>query len=81
MTPNELASAVDRYRLSDDAAAGVASDPDDALGALAASYEEQLQRRGAIDFPAMLSWPLRLLRAGRPGTSRSAVGFPLGARR
>src|SRR6266542_3562726 len=62
VTPNELASAVDRYRLSDDAAAGVASDPDDALGALAASYEEQLQRRGAIDFPAMLSWPLRLLR-------------------
>ena len=62
VTPNELASAVDRYRLSDDAAAAVASDPDDALGALAASYEEQLQRRGAIDFPAMLSWPLRLLR-------------------
>ena len=62
VTPNELASAVDRHRLSDDAAAAVASDPDDALGALAASYEEQLQRRGAIDFPAMLSWPLRLLR-------------------
>src|SRR5579859_5855797 len=62
VTPNELASAVDRYRLSDDAAAGVALDPDNALRALAASYEEQLQRRGAIDFPAMLSWPLRLLR-------------------
>ena len=31
VTPNELASAVDRYRLSDDAAVGVAADPDDAL--------------------------------------------------
>jgi DNA helicase-2/ATP-dependent DNA helicase PcrA len=62
VTPNELASAVDRYRLADDTAAAIASDPDDALGALAASYEEQLRCRGAIDFPAMLSWPLRLLR-------------------
>src|SRR6266545_721897 len=62
VTPNELASEVDRYRLSDDAAGSVASDSDDALGALAASYEEQLRYRGAIDFPAMLSWPLRLLR-------------------
>jgi len=62
VTPDELASAVDRYRLSSDVAAGVAVEADDALGALAASYEQQLQRRGAIDFPAMLSWPLRLLR-------------------
>src|SRR6266542_4455247 len=58
VTPNELASAVDRYRLSADSA----SEADDALAALAASYEQQLQRRGVIDFPAMLSWPLRLLR-------------------
>jgi DNA helicase II / ATP-dependent DNA helicase PcrA len=62
VTPAELAFAVDRHRLSVDVAAGVAEEPDDALGALAASYEQQLRRRGAIDFPAMLSWPLHLLR-------------------
>jgi len=58
VTPHELATAVNRYRLSGESAL----DPDDALAALAAGYEQQLQRRGAIDFPAMLSWPLRLLR-------------------
>src|SRR5712692_8839882 len=58
ISPNELAAAVDRCRLDVD----VRSETDDSLAALAAAYDEQLQRRGAIDFPAMLSWPLRLLR-------------------
>jgi DNA helicase II / ATP-dependent DNA helicase PcrA len=62
VTPNELASAVDRYRLSADGDRAVGDESDDALAALAACYEDQLQRRGGIDFPAMLSWPLRLLR-------------------
>jgi DNA helicase-2/ATP-dependent DNA helicase PcrA len=54
----ELAAAVDRCRLAVDSR----TDPDDPLAALAAVYDEQLRRRGAIDFPAMLGWPLRLLR-------------------
>jgi DNA helicase-2/ATP-dependent DNA helicase PcrA len=57
VSPSELAIAVERFRLSVDAA----SEPDDPLAALASAYDEQLRRRGAIDFPAMLSWPLRLL--------------------
>jgi DNA helicase II / ATP-dependent DNA helicase PcrA len=62
VTPSELAAAVDRYRLSDDRDPNDPPPADDALGALAASYESQLRCRGVIDFPAMLSWPLRLLR-------------------
>jgi len=58
VSPTELAAAVDRCRLAVD----VPAEPDDPLAALAAAYDEQLLRRGAIDFPAMLSWPLRLLR-------------------
>src|SRR5258708_20355969 len=55
VTPNELASAVDRYRLSSDAAAGVAVEADDALRALAADYEHQLHRRRATAFPPLLT--------------------------
>ena len=59
VSPGELASAVDRFRLSDTAL----EQSDDPLSALVEAYEEQLRRRNAIDFPAMLSWPLRLLQA------------------
>jgi hypothetical protein len=52
----ELASAVDRCRLAVEPA-----HPDDPLATLAAAYDEQLRRRGVIDFLATLSWPLRLL--------------------
>jgi DNA helicase II / ATP-dependent DNA helicase PcrA len=55
---SELATAVERWRL----AAEGQPEADDALAALAAAYDERLRRRGAIDFPAMLAWPLRLLR-------------------
>ena len=59
VSPGELASAVDRFRLSDTAL----EQSDGPLSALVEAYEEQLRRRNAIDFPAMLSWPLRLLQA------------------
>ena len=58
ISPSELAAAVNRCRLAVD----VPAEADDPLAALAAAYDEQLRHRGAIDFPAMLSWPLRLLR-------------------
>ena len=58
ISPGDLATAVDRCRLALDPSV----DPDDPLTALAAAYDEQLRRRGAMDFPAMLSWPFRLLR-------------------
>ena len=60
--PSELASAVDRLPSVVDSDRGVVAESDDPLAALAAAYENQLRRRSAIDFPAMLSWPLRLLR-------------------
>jgi len=63
VSPNELAAAVDRCRLAADVPAESEDDP---LVALAAAYDEQLRRRGAIDFPAMLSWPLRLMRDDTP---------------
>ena len=58
VSPSELASAVDRFRLFDNAI----GESDDPLMALVGAYEEQLRRRNALDFPAMLTWPLRLLR-------------------
>src|SRR5207302_726191 len=58
ISPSEIATAVDRYRL----ALHTPSATDDPLAELALAYDEQLLGRGAIDFPAMLSWPLRLLR-------------------
>jgi DNA helicase-2/ATP-dependent DNA helicase PcrA len=54
----ELAAAVDRWRLTGD----MRTESDDPLAGLAAAYDEHLRRRGAIDFPSMLAWPLRLLR-------------------
>jgi len=56
VSPNELASAVDWCRLS------AVREPDDPLVALVGAYEDQLRRRNALDFPAMLTWPLCLLR-------------------
>jgi DNA helicase-2/ATP-dependent DNA helicase PcrA len=56
---SELASAVDRFRLAD----GAVGESDDPLSALVGAYENQLRRRNAIDFPAMLVWPLRTLQA------------------
>ena len=58
ISPSELATAVDRCRL----AVAAPAEANDSLAALASAYDQQLQRRGAIDFPAMLGWPLRLLR-------------------
>ena len=49
--PSELASAVDRFRLAD----GAVEEADDPLAALVGAYEDQLRRRDAIDFPAMLA--------------------------
>ena len=59
VSATELASAVDHCRLATD---GVLEEADNPLPALAAAYEAQLRRRNVIDFPAMLSWPVRLLR-------------------
>src|SRR5205823_300031 len=50
ISPSELATAVDRYRL----ALHTPSATDDPLAELALAYDEQLLGRGAIDFPAML---------------------------
>jgi len=58
VSPSELAAAVDRFRLFDNAI----GESDDPLMALVGAYEEQLRRRNALDFPAMLTWPLQLLR-------------------
>lgn len=56
--PRDLASRLERYRLA--AEPGPAPDADK-LAALAERYEELLRRRGAVDYPAMLSLPLRLM--------------------
>jgi DNA helicase-2/ATP-dependent DNA helicase PcrA len=58
VSARELAIAVDRCRLAVD----VTNLADDPLTALATAYDQELVRRGAIDFPAMLGWSLRLLR-------------------
>ena len=50
-------------------------------GALAASYEDQLQRRGAHRFSGHAQLATAPAAARRPGAARSAVGLPLGARR
>lgn len=60
-----LERAVERYRLTGDAGtataepgtAGVAA----AVAAVAEAYERLLERRRAVDYPAMLALPLRLL--------------------
>jgi DNA helicase II / ATP-dependent DNA helicase PcrA len=54
-----LERLVERVRL--ERAAG--APPPDSLGELIGRYEARLQQRGAIDYPAMLTLPLRLFRA------------------
>jgi DNA helicase-2/ATP-dependent DNA helicase PcrA len=54
-SPGEWAADLKRYRLGTPA---LAADP---LQSLARTYEELLRRRGAVDYPAMLTLPLRLL--------------------
>jgi DNA helicase-2/ATP-dependent DNA helicase PcrA len=54
--PLLLQAAVARHRLADE------GPPDPAIAAVAEAYEELLRRRRAVDFPAMLALPLRLLR-------------------
>ncbi len=52
-----LRRALDRHRLALTGGAHAVT-----LQAIAAAYETQLRRRGAVDYPAMLLEPLRLLR-------------------
>jgi DNA helicase-2/ATP-dependent DNA helicase PcrA len=54
-SPAEWAADLDRCRLG---TPGLDADP---LRSLARAYEELLRRRGAVDYPAMLALPLRLL--------------------
>jgi DNA helicase-2/ATP-dependent DNA helicase PcrA len=54
--PADLRRALERHRLGGVTAAG-----DPPLAPLADAYEALLRRRGAVDYPAMLALPLRLL--------------------
>lgn len=57
----DLARRLERYRLG----AAVHSESD-GLGVLARTYESLLQRRNAVDYPAMLILPLRLFATSPP---------------
>lgn len=57
---DELAAALDRFRLRSDS--GRRAGDSAQLRALVDAYEALLQRRGAVDYPAMLALPLRLFR-------------------
>jgi DNA helicase II / ATP-dependent DNA helicase PcrA len=65
----QLDRAVERYRLQTAGAAGEPSDSDVLDGAfvaeLSAAYERRLEARAAVDYPAMLTLPLRLLDANQ----------------
>ncbi|MGE3795878.1 MAG: ATP-dependent helicase [Dehalococcoidia bacterium] len=54
-----LAARLERYRLEGEPAVGHTAQ----LAAFAERYEALLRRRGAVDYPAMLSLPLRLFAA------------------
>jgi len=55
----ELATRLERYRLAAD---GSTAEPSAAaLATITGCYEDHLRRRGAVDYPAMLALPLRLL--------------------
>ena len=54
----QLAADLTRYRLRDGQGEG-----SEILQSLAAAYEATLRRRGAVDFPAMLTLPLQLFEA------------------
>jgi DNA helicase-2/ATP-dependent DNA helicase PcrA len=61
---DELQLALDRFRLT-----GADEGEAERLHSLADEYEALLRRRGAVDYPAMLAWPLRLFR-DRPDAMR-----------
>lgn len=64
MSVAKLASSLDRFRVTTASGASRIPYEDDIdnelLAALTAAYEELLQRNGAVDYPAMLTLPLRL---------------------
>jgi DNA helicase-2/ATP-dependent DNA helicase PcrA len=63
-SPAELAASLEQLRRSED---GVPAIPP--WSALLTAYEGLLRRYGAVDYPAMLTWPLRLFRE-QPETLR-----------
>jgi superfamily I DNA/RNA helicase len=64
MSLSRLSRALERYRLGGYGDTSVSSDRDDIgeelLRPLSTAYEALLQRHQAVDFPAMLTSPLRL---------------------
>ena len=70
--PIELAAAVERLRRSGASGGPGGTGPEpDALVVLARAYEAGLRRRGAVDYPALLALPVRLLE-DRPDLLRAA---------
>jgi DNA helicase II / ATP-dependent DNA helicase PcrA len=67
-SPAELAVSLEQLRQQED---NVLALPP--WSALVSAYEGALQRHGAVDYPAMLTWPLRLFRE-QPATLRQVRG-------